>query len=57
MKQVSLPVTGLQASLNFDGGHLRSGGGSSKITAAMKRDLSYSAGDPPKFTSSPQGKA
>ncbi|WP_290799156.1 DUF1553 domain-containing protein [Flavihumibacter sp. UBA7668] len=57
MQQAGIPVTGLQASLNFDGGHLRSGGGSSKITAAMKRDLSYSAGDPPKFTSSPQGKA
>ncbi|MCF1715677.1 DUF1553 domain-containing protein [Flavihumibacter sp. RY-1] len=57
MQQVSLPVTGLQTSLNFDGGHLRSGGGTSNITAAMKRDLSYSAGDPPKFVASPGGKA
>ncbi|MBL7769037.1 MAG: DUF1553 domain-containing protein [Flavipsychrobacter sp.] len=57
MQQVRLPVSGLQASLNFDGGNLRSDGGTSNITAAMKRDLSYSAGDPPRFVTSPGGKA
>lgn len=55
LSQSSVPVSGLQAFLNFDQGNLQSTYRAFKAT--MRRDLSYAPGDPPKFSQAPTGKA